>query len=87
MEYRKVTYKLYPNVAEAARLQAWLGLHCEPRNAALQERIDAYRKAGHTCTRCASRLGTIAQYLAQRCGGLSWRVFARCNLVPVSATL
>lgn len=46
MERRKVTYKLYPNAAQAARLEAWTRLHCELYNAALQERIDAYRKAG-----------------------------------------
>lgn len=46
MERRKVTYKLYPDVAQTARLEAWTRLHCELYNAALQERIDAYRKAG-----------------------------------------
>lgn len=46
MERRKVTYKLYPTAAQSARLEAWVRLHCELYNAALQERIDAYRKAG-----------------------------------------
>jgi putative transposase len=46
MERRKVTYKLYPNARQAARLTAWVRLHCELYNAALQERIEAYRKAG-----------------------------------------
>jgi putative transposase len=46
MERRKVTYKLYPSSAEAERLTAWTRLHCELYNAALQERIEAYRKAG-----------------------------------------
>jgi len=46
MESRKVTYKLYPNAAQTARLEAWTRLHCELYNAALQERIDAYRKTG-----------------------------------------
>jgi putative transposase len=46
MERRKVTYKLYPNARQAARLEAWVRLHCELYNAALQERIEAYRKAG-----------------------------------------
>ena len=46
MERRKVTFKLYPNPAQAARLEAWTRLHCELYNAALQERIEAYRKAG-----------------------------------------
>ena len=48
MERRKVTYKLYPNAAQAARLETWVRLHCELYNAALQERIEAYRKAGKT---------------------------------------
>ena len=46
MERRTVTYKLYPNAAHTARLETWVRLHCELYNAALQERIDAYRKAG-----------------------------------------
>lgn len=48
MERRKVTFKLYPSAAQAERLEAWVRLHCELYNAALQERIDAYRKAGKT---------------------------------------
>lgn len=46
MERRKVTLKLYPNAHEAERLAGWVRLHCELYNAALQERIEAYRKAG-----------------------------------------
>lgn len=46
MERRKVTFKLYPNAQEVERLTAWLRLHCELYNAALQERSEAYRKAG-----------------------------------------
>jgi putative transposase len=46
MQRRKVTLKLDPNVAQAARLEAWTRLHCELYNAALEERIDAWRKAG-----------------------------------------
>ena len=46
MERRKVTFKLYPNAREAERLASWIRLHCELYNAALEERIDAYRKAG-----------------------------------------
>lgn len=46
MERRKVTFKLYPNAREAERLTAWVRLHCELYNAALQERIEAYRKFG-----------------------------------------
>ena len=46
MQRRKVTFKLFPNASEAERLTAWVRLHCELYNAALQERIGAYRKAG-----------------------------------------
>ena len=43
---RKVTLKVYPNAAQSARLESWRRLHCELYNAALDERIDAWRKAG-----------------------------------------
>lgn len=46
MVHRKVTFKLYPNAAESERLEAWVRLHCELYNAALEERIDAYQKCG-----------------------------------------
>ena len=46
MERRKVTFKLYPSAAQEARLQGWVRLHCELYNAALEERIDAWRKCG-----------------------------------------
>ena len=46
MQHRKVTLKLDPNAAQSARLEAWTRLHCELYNAALEERIDAWRKAG-----------------------------------------
>jgi len=46
MERRKVTYKLYPSAAQSERLEEWVALHCELYNAALQERIESYRKAG-----------------------------------------
>lgn len=46
MERRKVTFKLYPNVQQLQTLDGWLRLHAELYNAALEARIDAYRKAG-----------------------------------------
>ena len=46
MQRRKVTFKLDPKAAQSARLEAWTRLHCELYNAALEERIDAWRKAG-----------------------------------------
>ena len=48
MQRRKVTLKLYPNAAQSARLEAWTRLHCELYNAALEERIDAWRKVGRS---------------------------------------
>lgn len=52
MQRRKATYKLYPNAQQAERLEAWTRLHCELYNAALQERIEAYRKAGISIGYC-----------------------------------
>ena len=46
MQRRKVTFRLYPNVSQQERLDGWVRLHAELYNAALQERIEAYRKAG-----------------------------------------
>ncbi|MHB1543702.1 MAG: RNA-guided endonuclease InsQ/TnpB family protein [Gammaproteobacteria bacterium] len=46
MQRRKVTLQLYPNAAQSARLEAWTRMHGELYNAALEERIDAWRKAG-----------------------------------------
>lgn len=46
MPRRKATFKLYPNAAQRAELEEWLRLHAELYNAALEARIDAYRKAG-----------------------------------------
>ena len=46
MQRRKVTLRLYPNAREAERLTCWVRLHCELYNAALEERIDAWRKYG-----------------------------------------
>ena len=46
MQRRKVTFKLYPTTSQLQRLDGWVRLHAELYNAALQERIEAYRKAG-----------------------------------------
>jgi putative transposase len=43
---RRVTYKLYPSAAQERQLWQCHKLHCDLYNAALQERIDAYRLAG-----------------------------------------
>lgn len=45
MQRRKVTYKLYPSTGQAEKLLALLRSHKELWNAALEERIDAWRKA------------------------------------------
>lgn len=43
---RRVTYKLYPSRAQAEALERVRELHRQLYNAALEERIDAYRKCG-----------------------------------------
>jgi putative transposase len=43
---RKVTFRMYPNAAQTERLEELLGLHQRVYNAALEERIRAYREAG-----------------------------------------
>ncbi|MHB1544758.1 MAG: RNA-guided endonuclease InsQ/TnpB family protein, partial [Gammaproteobacteria bacterium] len=48
MQRRKVTLQLYPHAAQSARLEAWTRMHGELYNAALEERIDAWRKAGQS---------------------------------------
>jgi putative transposase len=45
---RRVTYKFYPTVKQERLLWQCHRLHCDLYNAALQERIDAYRRAGKT---------------------------------------
>ena len=50
MERRKVTYKLYPSPTQSARLLDLLRAHKDLWNAALEERIDAWRKAGKSIT-------------------------------------
>jgi len=46
MQRRKLTLKLYPNASQLQKLDGWVRLHAELYNAALQERIEAYRKFG-----------------------------------------
>lgn len=46
MQRRKVTYRLYPSASQADGLLALLRQHKDLWNAALEERIDAWRKAG-----------------------------------------
>lgn len=43
---RKVTYRLYPNAEQEARLQEMLGLHQRLYNTALEERIRVYKETG-----------------------------------------
>lgn len=45
---RRVTLKLYPSPTQAAALERVCDLHRALYNAALEERIDAYRKAGRS---------------------------------------
>ena len=46
MPDRKVTYRLYPNTEQEARLQDMLGLHQRLYNTALEERVRAYQETG-----------------------------------------
>jgi putative transposase len=46
MKLRKTNYKLYPGQRQSARLLEVLRLQQQLYNAALQERIDCYRKTG-----------------------------------------
>lgn len=50
MFFRKVTYRLYPNTAQAERLEEMLGLYQRLYNTALDERIRAYRDTGANLT-------------------------------------
>ena len=45
METRRITYRLYPTPAQAAKLEEYLELHRELYNAALAERRGAYQTA------------------------------------------
>lgn len=48
MQKRKYTYKLYPNAKQQEQLIECLRLHQQLYNAALQERIDCYKKTGRS---------------------------------------
>lgn len=48
MALRKVTFRMYPNAAQTERLEELLGLHQRVYNAALEERIRAYREHGQS---------------------------------------
>ena len=50
MQRRKATYKLYPCQRDAIELRLRTALHCELYNAALQERVEAWQKYGHSVT-------------------------------------
>ena len=45
MQNRKVTYELYPSLTQLAKIRSQLGMHKQLWNGALEERIDAWRKA------------------------------------------
>jgi putative transposase len=78
VERYKATYKLYPNATEAAELAALLRHHQQLYNAALQERIDAYR------------LASLSISYQDQCAGLTelrcdpeWRI-ANCSAEQVT---
>lgn len=45
---RNYRFRLYPSAAQIVQLDAMLGAFCDLYNAALQERIDCYRKTGRS---------------------------------------
>jgi len=45
---RNYRFRLYPSAAQAGQLETMLGAFCDLYNAALQERIDCYRKTGRS---------------------------------------
>ncbi len=47
---RTYRFRLYPNATQEAALHGMLGAFCDLYNAALQERIDCYRKTGKALT-------------------------------------
>lgn len=63
MVLRKVTFRLYPNAAQAERLTELLGLHQRVYNTALEERIRAYQAEG-TSLNFASQCKALTQWRA-----------------------
>lgn len=63
MVLRKVTFRLYPNAAQAERLMELLGLHQRVYNTALEERIRAYQAEG-TSLNFASQCKALTQWRA-----------------------
>lgn len=62
---RKTTYRLYPTPKQAAALAAILRSHQQLYNAALEERIDCYRKTGRTLSfadQCKSLTALRAEF-------------------------
>jgi putative transposase len=45
---RRITYRLYPNQAQAAKLHEWKRMHCHLYNAAIANRKTQYQKFGHS---------------------------------------
>lgn len=70
MQQRKVTYKLYPNAKQAAALLELLHKHKNLWNAALEERIDAWRKGRKSISyedQCASLTQIRGELSPRRC--------------------
>jgi len=65
MANRKITYRLYPTAAQAARLHQILVLHQRLYNAALEQRISAYALCGHSVSfaeQCANLTELRAEF-------------------------
>jgi putative transposase len=80
MQIRKYTFKLYPSSSQAERLLNIKRVHCDLYNAALQERIDAYRKAGLSIGYAAQCKSVTAIRAADAC-------FASINAASQQVTL
>lgn len=72
---RKTTWRLYPTAKQAAALGALLRSHQQLYNAALQERIDCYRKTG----RSLSYADQCKSLTALRAELPEWALAANCS--------
>lgn len=80
MQVRRYTFKLYPTKAQIVRLERNLDLHRTLYNAALEERIEAYRKAGKT-------IGYYDQSAAVKECRAVYPELAECQCMTLYATL
>ncbi|MFY1686515.1 RNA-guided endonuclease InsQ/TnpB family protein [Plantactinospora sp. WMMB782] len=68
---RRYSFRLYPTSRQRDALTAMLAAHCELYNAALQERRDAWRKAGATI-RAAQQMAQLTDIRTARPDHAAW---------------